>query len=574
MTVAYLFGLLFMSKTLLQKKFVFIFVLCLLFAFLLYLIAKRRTEGNSLTYSIAYSKEQLLNIKLSFNSSKEKVTIKLPSQYAECTELYKNIINLQVVNGNLEPTGNPSVYVISHRPNSKVMISYKVRQGWHGAFEDSNSQFHLPILQPSYLQFNGATTLIVPDISPNQKIKIELDWNLPKGWQFANSYGMNEQHQKITTKIDDFINSLFLAGDYQFHSLNSKGGTIVTAIRGQWPFKRNEIDTLLSKIYLHERNFWDQPHFNYFLVSLIPIHAKEEHQFATGYGLTNSFAWTVSHELYTQDKKIITWVLAHEIFHTWNRPDLFEPTDKSEMTYYWFSEGFTNYFAQLFNLQLGFYSFSEYIAEYNKVLVKYYSSPAKNFSTNELKECFWKDYDCLELPYQQGEILAHNLDAQFKSNGQYSMSQFMKDIINLREKSHKKLTLAEVSEIARKHGATEIEDDIKNLQQGKIIMPSSNTFGPYAKRILKKTARYQIGFDLESSKRNGLITSVVKDSNAYLAGIRTGQKLISSEVHQGDIDQLAVITVKIKDQWKSIKYYPYAGSLQYIPQFVTVEPAR
>ena len=66
------------------------------------------------------------------------------------------------------------------------------------------------------------------------------------------------------------------------------------------------------------------------------------------------------------------------------------------LSYTWFTEGFTNYYANVFLLRSKLVTFKAYVSNYNKLLEKYYR----------------QDRTKSDL----GNILAHNWNAQIHSN--------------------------------------------------------------------------------------------------------------------------------------------------------------
>lgn len=105
---------------------------------------------------------------------------------------------------------------------------------------------------------------------------------------------------------------------------------------------------------------------------------------------------------------------------------------QNNRTVAWFTEGFTNYYANLTLLRAKLITVDEYIKRYNETLVAYYSSSARSATVKEVQEGFWKNHDIQLIPYQQGEIIAHNWNAKIKqeSNNKKSLDDLMRALID------------------------------------------------------------------------------------------------------------------------------------------------
>jgi predicted metalloprotease with PDZ domain len=97
---------------------------------------------------------------------------------------------------------------------------------------------------------------------------------------------------------------------------------------------------------------------------------------------------------------------------------------------YWFSEGFTDYYTSLLLLRAGLITSDDYVADYNSVLKNYYTSPFRNHSNKQILIDRLSNYDAQRQPYQRGNLLAHNWNAQIRAvtGGKYSLDDVMRDL--------------------------------------------------------------------------------------------------------------------------------------------------
>jgi predicted metalloprotease with PDZ domain len=191
------------------------------------------------------------------------------------------------------------------------------------------------------------------------------------------------------------------AAIFRIYRRNIAGRPLVLAIRGQWLLTDEEVGDRIQKIVSLQREFWHDRNFPYYLVTLSTF--GREDGGSGGGGFTDAFA------LFPQPRSSFGYdaqsLLAHETFHTWNpyrmgaRPD-------SSITMSWFTEGFTTYYQDLLLMRAGLLSFPQYVERTNEKLRKYFLSPARNVSNQEVIDRHRTDSASDELPYPCGVITA------------------------------------------------------------------------------------------------------------------------------------------------------------------------
>jgi predicted metalloprotease with PDZ domain len=458
------------------------------------------------------------------------------------------------------------VYLLHYTPNSQIVLAYQVKQGWNGPVND-HRQFLAPILQDTYFHFNGAAVLIYPQAYMKENtIKATFDFHLPKGWSVANSYGANNFHQEINANPNDILTSLFLGGDYRLHETKFKGGVIWSAIRLKWKFPDSQFESTVVKIISNERTFWNDYNHPYFLMSLMPIGISCNSMGGTAQ--TNSFDAFLGSECSLSND--ILSLLAHEIFHTWTARKVFHLPDNQEIYSYWFIEGFTEYYANLLNLRSKLISLEDYIKRYNKTLLNYYLSSSNSASIQQVGEQFIQNNEIQKLPYQQGEILAHNWNAKIKlaTKNKKSLDDLIKELINPQNPAASNLTDQKINQTAKQYIKNGVMTDINHIYQGHVMIPDDNSLGPCVHLATKQLALYKFGFDVDAAKKTTVINSVNPAGRAFAAGLRNGQKFVSIQANPEDINQMIVLTIKDNNATKIIRYLPYSDKLKPIPQFI------
>lgn len=533
-------------------------------------------DTDALKYTIQYDNagpHPSLNVTLEFTGNETGHNLLILPTATETGGSYKNFHNISATNATLHKTPTANIYALHYIPGSDIIIRYQVRQGEASGPLGNFRQFLEPQIQNDYFQFKGDGVFLYPQIYSTEKpIAISLNWNLPNGWPIANSFGANNLHQQFTTTIIDLLESLFLAGNYHLYQTQVQGGTIWTAIRGRWTFTDQQYNAAVVKLLSTERAFWQDYRFPNYLVSLMPMGTGCNT--GGGTGVNNAFASFMGPQCILS--KDALFLITHENFHAWNRPFIFKYlTEDNDKSFYWFSEGFTNYYAHLLTLRAGLISIQDYIDQYNKTLVNYYFSPARTTPVQVVQEDFWKDYNIQQLPYLQGEILAQNWNAQLKhaTKGEKSLDNLMRAIINPTNPEQSAVDVHKLNNFLQQFMSYDANTDINAIHAGKIIQPAIDSFGPCYRLEIKMTAPYKPGFNIDPSKQSGVVTSVDPKSRAYAAGLRDGQKLISVQYNINDVTQPIIVTVVDNGVQKVIRYLPYVEKLRPVPQFIRNDKA-
>lgn len=262
---------------------------------------------------------------------------------------------------------------------------------------------------------------------------------------------------------------MYVAGDFRISEHSSNQMSMYTAIRGNWlPDVEQQLRNVITKIIDSERQFWNDFSDSFYLVTVIPWH---NHGYG-GTGLTNSFC------MFMNEKQIINpgviWTISHETFHHW-----FGGKISVDDTIKWLHEGFADYYGMQIPLRSGLISFQEYIDLYNNILNSYYVSRAKNMPNNKICDKFWCDYEVQKLPYQRGNLLAHNWNTQIQkaTNNTASLDNAMRDIFK-KAQEKQKLTVSLFESIMHSYHITSIKDDIKEyIIDGQTIEPDKEAFG-------------------------------------------------------------------------------------------------
>ncbi|HYH13590.1 MAG TPA: hypothetical protein VD794_00125, partial [Flavisolibacter sp.] len=143
---------------------------------------------------------------------------------------------IEVINGQTHQyvATDSSLYEVKHKPNAQLTLKYIVKN----ALKDSVpaiDNFFAQMLKPTYYHIIGNTFWIAPNDSSDRTYNISLQWKgFPAYWSFLNSYGANKTTQLIKATLNDFLNAIYLGGDFRVHQAKVQGKPVYLGVRGQW----------------------------------------------------------------------------------------------------------------------------------------------------------------------------------------------------------------------------------------------------------------------------------------------------------------------------------------------------
>jgi predicted metalloprotease with PDZ domain len=497
-------------------------------------------------------------------------TLVLPNRWGGQQRLYQAVQNLQVVstNSKLSDSAEPHVKVITHLPNQTLHVQYELLQDFAGTPKGTVRDYYRPLLQKDYFHWIGRSAWVRPAWDENEAVRVSLRWkNLPRAWTLANSFGANQKNQHFRATVEDFISAVFVGGDFRVHYIPVGGKPVYTAIRGSWQFSDAAFSEMVQSIIKVEREFWRDDSAPYYLVTLLSLEASSTSVNTGGTGATNAFANFATPNTGLDRFKQL---LAHEYFHNWNSVRLGRLQEPDKLLY-WFSEGFTDYYAYLMLLRARLISLDEYIERYNSWIREYYLSPVRTVNNQRVLQDFWNDDDVHDLPYRRGFLLATNWNALIRSNtgGRESLDDVMRDMLRAAQEGKRELTKELINQQIRRRAGQDLLPDIRRyIEEGALIAPDKNVFGSHVELEVVEVPMFDLGLDLETLRARKVIAGIKEGSAAYRAGLRNGQSVVRrSAINIGDATKPIEITIKEGEGERTINYYPISEKTVSVPQF-------
>ncbi|XYI02528.1 hypothetical protein ACMHYB_23350 [Sorangium sp. So ce1128] len=497
----------------------------------------------------------------------------LPSSWAGQERLFEALDELSVTSPGAKMTSaqEPAFRHIDHPPGAPVEVRYRARASAPMDVADEDRPY-LPIFTDRYFHFIGATFFVYPNHDENVPLRIGLEWrDLPATWTLSNSFGVGRAHQVIEETIRRFRYAVFTGGDFRTHLVDVRGQPVHVSLRGNWMFEDDELVDGIGRIAEAEREFWNDFNVPFFLVSLIPTGRA-----CCSYGgtaLTNSLAMFVSTDKGLDDSMLR--LVAHELFHHWNGQQIRVQEPGKAML--WFTEGFTQYYARKLLLRAGLITLEQYVADYNRTLYAYASSPARQAPNARVVEDYWKDPAVGMIPYHRGDILAHNWDAEIRvaSEGRVSLDAVMRELLSAAVTQGTPASPHSIQRSMARYLPRGVSSDLETyVERGVTALPRRDALGPCVTLKTRRVPGFELGFELAKSETKRSVARTRKGGRAYRAGVRDGQEVLQMEYRRGDPSVPVHLRIRDANGERTLQYLP-RGKLFDVPQYERVaEPHR
>lgn len=311
---------------------------------------------------------------------------------------------------------------------NEIIIDYLVNSQYPYS---SLNMVRLPYRDNDHLYFPAASVFIHPDakylIGKKTSIeKIKINFDLPKGWVTATSWGTNRLAFSLAPPSLDTLNgSLVGAGTYRTYSFTVEGLPVETAILNHGGDIQDEE---INQTFEHALKsgysiFKFYPLTKFF--ALIHFIFRQP-----GYLTGNALGWSISLN-YSQIFDHFRWLemkshIFSEIFHLWNGGVLDRGQD--DLSLIWFTEGVTDFYRLKNMLAAKLISEKEYLQMLSDSFATVYHSPLRDEGLNTISRSYYTDREAMALTYSKGCCLAFALDLLIRnvSSNQRSFDDVMK----------------------------------------------------------------------------------------------------------------------------------------------------
>jgi predicted metalloprotease with PDZ domain len=435
----------------------------------------------AVNYKIFYSRslsQQGLKVQLSYNAPKaqDSTVFNFPAEVWGESDLHKCLHFLKEENPGytFRLIANSDSIVIRHPRTKSLSFTYCIKQDEE---DKETKSIYRPKIKDNYFQVLGHSLFMVPrsvitNTGADPLLHVTIEWSgFPPEFKLCNTFNATAKKQSFRVKLwDDLYNSFFVGGDYRIYSFEHNKKPVYFAIRGAWmkEFSDENIFNTLKKTIATQREFWNDNSFDYYTVIMSPTVSRVDSGFRgnsmTGSSVKNGFLIQSSNNPFNNWNNLRN-IFNHEMMHDWIGGKI---KMKHEELNYWFSEGFTDYYAYKNRLRNGDINFEEWKDLFNKEVFKaHYKNPEKNKPNYILKDDFWKSRNIEKLPYRRGCMFAFWLDNQIllKSNYTTSLDDLMRELHAITTKENKLFTDELLLDLVQKY----IGKDISYFFQKHII---------------------------------------------------------------------------------------------------------
>lgn len=462
-------------------------------------------------------------------------------------------------------------WTVSHEPGDEVTLRYRLVDGGPVGFRNR----YKPVVRESHFEIIGHVALVRPahcQLEVARPITIEWQGFEEEGWSAVCSWGTGFGPLQLEKPLREALRAIYLAGDLEVARREVPGGELVVArTKGEWRFTVDRLADVAQGIVRAQREFFRDDTDPYYLITMSPF---EERGGMGGTGLDVSFA-SFLHPDFDLDEgsdsaRRIEVLLAHELFHHWNGGEI--RLDQPEQLGYWFSEGFTDFYARAILRQAELMSDAERLDSLNELLLELWRNPEREAPNARIRDAFWTVRDVQRLPYLRGHLIAWLLDHHLRraSGGDRSLDEWMRAVW--------KETLAEDRRVETDWLLSRIERDAgeemrarleRILIDGRLPDLPDDLGGEGTRLTWKEQPSFDLGFDFERSQEERRVCALDAGSAAEDAGLREGQPLTSWSVHWGDIDRDVIMVVTGEDGTaEEIRYRPRSKEMLKIPVYV------
>ena len=537
------------------------------FLFLLLFLAGLASAQNTNDYH--YTLEPVLtgekayfNISIRYESTGNESFFQLPRIWG--SQPKPDFIRLDTIIGAVKVAQKDEYTLkLKHKNKKKVELRYRV----YNAISDSipgRGEEYVPAITGTYFSLFSNSVFFIPR-SESGNYNFFIDWiNYPAAYrqQPLTSFGPGLKQQLLRVWGKDLQNMVMVGGDYRLYRDQSARGKVTDfAIRGKWDFTDSAMFRFVASTMEQQHNFWNDHATESYLVTMsAATYGSEDEMSYTGTGLHNSFAVIALCNKRTQVESL-AYLYHHELMHHWIGHRI-ENAANEELSY-WFSEGFTDYFARRNMFESGLLTEREYLSVLDSVFALHYNHPLAESHNDSIRVHFWDDPFYGKLPYNRGSIFAYYLDCRIKAQtgNQKDLKSVMQQMLAELNGKNKPFTWDWLEAEVKKVSGIDIKKDIDEyLVSGQLI--PFEAFTACKVPLVKKQVRMPgFGFTYEklSDGKNWKVLTVDPESGAGKAGLLAGDLVVGYSLY-GDAYSPSRVTVDREGKIQHLDFQAYVLS--------------
>jgi len=505
--------------------------------------------------SPAFEDERLtaLAVEVRFDGDADgTTTVLLPDDWGGETDLYRQIEALAVEGATLDRP-EPNRLELTHAPGAALVLRYRVRSGYpRPPAEGGGKNPYMPIIAGHWFSVLGHAVFAAPQGETTRPAVFEWG-DFPFGWRMASDL------ESSGLTLEDVSESVAIGGAGL--RVLPVGEGVRVAVLGEWAFDEAMFLDRLGRVMAANHALWrDEP--EPYLIAMTPLTPEAGSQSLGGTGLGDAFSLYAGTD--SADAGLPP-LLAHEHLHTWISDRIGGLADEDEALGYWLSEGFTDFYTLRVLLRSGVWSLDQFVADINRRLSAYATSPVRARPNADILSGFWSDPAFGDLPYKRGMALAALWDGRLRadSGGTLDLDDLM--LAMRGPKVEGEAAPERLTRVAPTLGLSVADDVVRYIDGGELVTLPADLYGACATVETVQLQGFDAGFDTAAlGDEDPTARGVTPDGPAYRAGLREGDVLLGWSIYGGDASRDIDLTVRdtsMPDGRRNIVYRPTGPSL-------------
>ncbi len=372
----------------------------------------------------------------------------------------------------------------------------------------------------------------------------QLRFNLPAGWQVTTALAGSGTGPYNASDYHELVDAETFVGKYSLDSVQVDGKWIRIAV---WPadaytpaVARN-MRSDVERIAKTENGLMGGPPYEHYTVFFNVI--REPISF--GGGLEHSAAqFDIMPQGAFADAAgnfgdFMVPLMSHEYFHLWNvkriRPAEMWPYDYHGEQYtplLWWSEGVTDYYADLTNVRSGLWTPEQFLSNAVKDMQEVESAP-EPWSEEDGSAATWINevfVNSSQLYYPKGALTGMLLDVSIRdaTDNKSSLDDVMRALYARFYQKHKGFGTADLLGLLREFGMSDVDGFYQRYINGREPLPYESVFAKAGIAVTRKTSSVPfLGVNAQPGEQGKLVVrDIVPGSAAEAAGLALGDELL------------------------------------------------
>lgn len=372
----------------------------------------------------------------------------------------------------------------------------------------------------------------------------EVQFRVPAGWQVTTALKGPVNGVYRAADYHELADAMTFLGRYSIDSLQADGKWIRIAV---WPatdytaaVARN-IRNGIAKMAPVQNKIMGEAPYDVYTVFFNVIHEPIEF----GGGLEHSYSqYDIMPSLAFADPSgklgdFMYPLLSHESFHLWNvkriRPAEMWPYDYHQEQYtplLWWSEGVTDYFADVTNLRAGLWTPEQFLQNVNSNIDQVESTP-EPWSAEDGSEATWiheVHVNSSQLYYPKGSLLGLLLDISIRdaTNNAHSLDEVIRALYTKYYRQNRGFLTADLLAELRAAGMPDVDGFYRRYIDGRDSLPYATVFANAGIALNRQSVTVPfLGVSTGPTQGRGLeVVAVTPGSAAEAAGVQPGDIIL------------------------------------------------